>query len=258
MSTQLNVKNIKFSFDKNTLLYLYIRHKSVFISLAIIVVCFFLFLFFILPQLQSFLTLSDQTRQLSLRNQKIQQNITFLQNLNQQDLSSKLTLAKGALPSEKDYAGIILAISSAASIASVSVDDFGFAVGDLSTPSGNISSSPSIPITLNIGGGFDGARRFLSALSKTTPLSEVTLVQQSGNASTITVFFYYKPFVKPAFVEDVLLTPFSQADTALFTSLASFSSPTVSQTIPSYTLLQEKIAIPSSGPTGSSASSSAR
>lgn len=256
MNTKLNVKNIKFSFDKNTFLHLYIRHKSVFISLSIIVVCFFLFLFFILPQLQSFLSLSEQTRQLSLRNQKIQQNITFLQNLNKQDLSSKLTLAKGALPSEKDYAGIILAISSAASTASVSVDDFGFAVGDLSTPSGNVSSSPSIPIVLNIGGGFDGARRFLSALSKTTPLSEVTLVQQSGNASTITVFFYYKPFVKPPFVEDVLLKPFSQADIALFTSLASFSSPTVSQIIPSFSSLQEKISTPSSGTVP--ASSSAR
>ena len=189
--------------------------------IGIILVCIFLFIFLIVPQIQDIFLENAKSKKLERRVDIIKQNTSFLSSLPPDTVNTDTQVALSALPVQKDYAGIIESIASAASMASVSVDDFTFGVGSLATPSARIAS-PTIQVKLHINGGFEGSKRFIQELSKSAPLSEISFVQTSASSSELTVVFFYRPLTSIRFSEDISLKPLSSSDQELLTTLSSW------------------------------------
>src|SRR3989344_6306957 len=180
--------------DKGTYKILYYRYKAFIIPILTILVCLVVVVKFIIPQINSFFSLNEERKLLSAKIAILKANADFLANLNEDDLDLKLQIVSAALPAEKDFTGILNAVSKTANDSRVSVDDYLLSIGDLSIKSAQVSQAPSIKILLKVNTGLDGTQRFLNELNNSLPISEVSSVQTGGNSSSISTIFYYKPF----------------------------------------------------------------
>lgn len=236
------------SFERVNYKILYYRYKPYLISLIIAFVCLLVFLQVIIPQVQDLASIDKESQLIREKINTLKKNTNYLSSLDESDLDSKLKVVSSALPPEKDFAAIIGAIGKAANESSVSVDDYSFQVGELSTKSASFSTKPSIAITLRITGGLDGCQRFLKELNKSLPLSEVASVQLGGDSCSITTMFYFKPFSPLIFNNEVVLPPFAQKEQALIAKLSLWYRPLEEnlpiqfiQSSPSATLRKEEL-----------------
>lgn len=214
----------EFNLDQNTIKILYTRYKEFLLPIIIILVCVFLFLKLIIPQIQELLLERNQASEAREKIAVLKKNLNILSKIDEGDQNLKLQVAASALPAEKDFAGILNAISTASNKAGVFAGDFTFQVGELSTKSAQTKVLPSLNLTLNIQSGVSGLRRFLSELSKTLPVSEVQDVRVGSNLSTVTINFYYKPLSFKKFNYDTPLKPLSSQNSALLKKISSWQS----------------------------------
>lgn len=213
----------KRTFDQSTFRILYYRYKEYIPYAATMLVAIALFLGFIIPQMQQWFFLKSQTEVLNEKIAILEKNRIFLESLNETDLDKKLQTVSAALPSEKDFSGILAALSEAAASSGVVLGDYSFQVGDLSV-SNKTTDKPAIEIILRINAGVMDSKRFLDRLSHSLPLSEVTTLRSEENSSSITTVFYYKPLPKLTLDNNRILQPLSQKDNTLIKKLSSFTS----------------------------------
>ncbi len=185
----------KINIGVETLRIIYSRYKKYMIYWGVILVCFFVFVFFVVARIIEIPKLSKE-RSVELGKFKIlNNNLTLLRAISESDLDSKFEVASKALPSNKDFQGIINAISLASSKSGASLNDYSFYVGDLSKGSDVKSGFPFVKLTLTLKGTPRQTVSFLKNLSETFPLSEVESITQKGGTVSITTFFYYKSAV---------------------------------------------------------------
>ncbi len=221
----------KINVDSETFWFLYKRYKEYLLPVGVILACVLLLFFIIIPQFQMFLDTQQQAKVESGKLLVLRNNLNLLTNMDESRLDSQLQIASGALPSTKDFAGILNGISVSANKAGVFLGNYQFQVGDISKPSVNVQSFPSIQLSLTINGGIDGAMRFMSELYKTVPLSEITSVKVSNANSEISILFYYRPFPPLGFNNSAPIVSVSQEGSALITNLSSWNNAvTVDQT----------------------------
>lgn len=192
----MNEKNKKVNIDNVFFKLIYRRNKDFFLSVVAIFLSLFLFFQFVLPQISELQAMSEEEKAVKERIEVLNYNFQFFNQMDSQNLDQDLLTASSALPLQKDFAGVLVAVSRAAGTAGVGLDDFSFRVGDLSTPSGalTVTSAPAIEIELTIRGDIVKAKGFIQKLSEALPLSGVVIVQNSGQSSTIATNFYYRPF----------------------------------------------------------------
>lgn len=236
-----SLKSFQHLFDQSTMQILYNRYKSYILPVVIMVCSLVLFITFIIPQVQHFLSLGNEENTAREKITLLESNIDFLSSLDEKNLDAQLQTVVSALPAEKDFVGVMSAISQASAIAGVAVGDFSFQLGDLSlvpsdsSPTVNetvVATRPAIEIVLNINGGIDAGKRFIKELSNRLPLSEIRQVEISEKSSNIIVEFYYKPFPKIRFEEASKLSPLSQTDLSLIEKLSSMESFSDSSLVP--------------------------
>ena len=182
-------------FNQNLLAFFYIKYKAFVLPSSIILACICAFLFGIIPQLQIYFSNQDTVKSDQETISVIQENINTLALLKEADVNENLALTSTALPIEKDFTGILNAISSAASIANVGLGDYTFEVGDILGKNSAIQNGQlTIQITLSIIGDLASVQRFIDTLDKEFPLSEVTSIHNHGSTGAdITAIFFYKP-----------------------------------------------------------------
>lgn len=218
--------NQKITFEQGTYKILFYRFKALIIPLTTIVVCFFIFLNVIIPQLQDFFLLKEEEQQMHKKISILKDNLNFLSTMDESALDSKLKVINAALPLEKDYLGILNAIVKASNNAGVYVDDYSFQVGELSTKSAQTTvDNPSINLLLTVNGSIEKNKRFLNELNKSLPLSEVTSVQMNRNSTTIRLVFYYKFFSSLKFDSYSTLRYLNKKELSLIEKLSSWHSP---------------------------------
>lgn len=205
---------------------LYYRYQSFVTPLVTIFVCFLLFWFVVLGQIQSWFAMRDAITVNAQDLSVMHQNLDMVNKLNDAQLDATLKTATSALPTEKDFTGIISSLQSAASIAGTSLDDYTFQLGDLSglDAQGRLSQ---LPIQLNVvlKGGVVEAQRFIHQLKNQLPLADATAVVVNQNSSvTVTVIFYYAQLPKITFVNTNPLPVLSSGDQQLLGSLTAISS----------------------------------
>lgn len=209
--------------DQSVLHILYIKYKVYLLPFGIILLCVILFFSFVMPQFQTYFNTRDEVAADETTIAHLNQNLATLQGLNPEQIKTNLAIAEAALPIEKDYAGILNAISEAASSANVSIGDYSFQIGDIysKNPSTAINGQLPVDIALTISGTLDDAQNFMAALNKEFPLSEVASIStRNGNGSEIKATFFYNPLPPIQFSPTFLIQPISPVQQKLMISLA--------------------------------------
>ncbi len=215
----------------NTVQFWYYRFKDsvyytwflVFVSLL---VSFIIIFQVIIPQLTSWFSITNEVIALREKISVMNQNINFVNNVDPALLNNQLQTAQSALPAEKDFGGVVSALSDAAILSGVSLSDYTFSVGEVASESAKISN---VDVELVIEGTFDGTVRFLSEIEKKLPLAEIITAQGDNNSTTMKLKFYQKAYPKVVFHEDQPLQPLTDSQTALLRELSTWqrSAPAV-------------------------------
>lgn len=219
MKKELKFSTIKYGISQNPIMVIYESYKEYLLTIGIIIICLILFAKFIIPQVQDLLLINGQKKELEGKIRVLKNNIYFLSSLDESDLDSKLQVATGALPSEKDFAGVLNAIQISSARSGVSLGDFTFKVGELSTKSAGLKKEPGMEVTLTVRGGIDNIKRFVVELSKASPISQVSSIDVSGNSAVIITVFNYKPFSPTAFNGSSPINPLTTKDLNLLETL---------------------------------------
>ncbi|RJQ37110.1 hypothetical protein C4559_03970 [Candidatus Microgenomates bacterium] len=213
------MRDVKINFDENTYRILYHRYKELIWPLLIIFVCFGLFLKVIIPQFQEFLSMREEEKVLNKKIITLRSNLDYLSKMDDSNLDSQVKIVSSVLPFEKDFVGVLSAISFAAGKSGIKVGDFSLQIGSLSL-SNQIALKPSLDVSLTVSGGVEGVKRFLKELANVSPVSDASTVQLAGNMSTLSLSFYYKPL--PSFVFDYY-TPIKSLSKAQKSTLEKIS-----------------------------------
>lgn len=215
----------KISIDKYTFLFLYRKYKDYIVPIVTLIVAFLLLLEITIPTLNN---LSTREQELKFEKDKLttlQNNLQILTQLNNQTLNDQLAIVTSALPSEKNFAEILNAVSISANKSGVFLGDYEFQVGDLSKTIIPQKGFPSLPLSLIINGNANSAAKFISELYRSFPISEVTDIELNGNRATLGTVFYYKPFNQTKPDETIVLSGLSAADLKIIRDMSSWNNP---------------------------------
>lgn len=207
-------------------------YKDNILPLAVILICIIVLFFVVVPQFQQYLNSNAQFKQETQKLEILKNNYNFLSNLDEGKSDKDLETLSQALPSNKDFAGIMNAISVAASKTGVSIGDFNFSLGDLNKATVVTSSYPSIKISINLGANVQSISKFIEELYKTVPLSEVVSIKTSNNVSDLEILFYYKPFPPQNISDETPVTPLSYQDSSLIKEVYSWNNSGVNALLP--------------------------
>jgi len=214
----------KVNIDSTTFWFLYRRYKEYLLPVGVILVCILLFLLVIIPQFQNFLDTQGQAKSEANKLIILKNNLNLLTNMDESQLDSQLQIVSVALPPNKDFEGILNGISVAANRAGVFLGDYEFQVGDITKPSLNAQSFPSLQLSLTINGGVSGITKFMAEIYKTVPLSEITGVKVTSTTSEITILFYYKPFPPLGFNDSTPINSVSSQGLSTISNLSSWNN----------------------------------
>jgi hypothetical protein len=181
--------------NQSTYRILVYKYKLFAIPVGVIICCIILFVVVLVPQIRQWYATQQQIALSEQRLEVLTENLNLANKIDGIAADQYLQLVSKALPSDKDFVDILNAISNAAIEALTPLNDYGFAVGNLSGDAQSIQSS--LPVTITIGGGLADVRRFAVSLQHQLPLSDITEIHiGANNTAQLTINFYYKPFPK--------------------------------------------------------------
>jgi hypothetical protein len=147
---------------------------------------------FVLPQLESWITLQSQVKSAQKELSVLQANQRIVGSIDQVSLNKQFDISTKALPYEKDYSGIISAIDLATLESSVIRDDYSFSVGNLSTQSAKLADNESISFQLSVSGELSDIKNFLASIKQKLPLSEIVSFSYQGTVADLSIIFFYR------------------------------------------------------------------
>lgn len=230
-----NMPNGKVSIDELVIKALYYRFKDFIVPVSTIGICILLWMFLIIPQIQSWLTMRDQVAGDSDKLTVLKQNLQTITSLDDKTLDANLDLASRALPTDKDFVGVLRAISSAAAAAGSILGDYSFQIGDLTGSSQAKQAQQPLQLTISLKGDLSTAKRFVEEIKSQLPLSDVTEVSVNTNGTlAVTLVFYYAPLPKITFDDTVPLVTLSKKDQEVLKllDLGSNTNPSLTPALP--------------------------
>ena len=218
-------KNKKTNIDLNTLSLLYEHYRDFLIPFGVIIASILVFLFVVIPQVNFYLKSKDQEKLELTKLQNLQSSIAVLKSMDEAELNNNIENLSAALPLNKDFAGVIGAVSAVSVKTGVSVMDFSLQVGDLQKNTSS-ASFPSIPVSIKLSGPYSLILNYITEMYKTSPLSETLAFKIEGDAAVVTQSFYYKTFSKTVIDENASLFSLSESEKSLLTTITSWNSST--------------------------------
>lgn len=210
--------------DADVLKFLYLKYKAYVIPLVVILVSWFVFFRFIVPQIQSVLAAKSEVDASEQTIAIMTQNYNTLASLNDATLQNQLKLADTALPSEKDFAGILMAISNAAGASGAIVNDYSFQIGSLgsTTTSAAADADQTVELTLTLKGTMDQTKKFIQELGKQMPISEVISYSMIATSSiSINANFFFSTMPKVTFAATQPISILTASQKKILTDLGS-------------------------------------
>jgi hypothetical protein len=243
----ININNSrKINLDVENILVLYKHYKDFLLPIGVILVSILVIIYIIFPQVQQYFNSANLLKAEQQKLETLTNNYNFLLLLNDAKTNSDFNLLSSALPPQKDFAGIIDAISYVSAKTGVAVGDFQFSLGNLSTVNFGGTAYPSTKININLEGSPKSIAGFINELSKTVPVAETTIINISNSDGVITVLFYYKPFPSRNISDQTAIVPLSTRDTTLIKEVSAWNF-----------VGQPALALTPSSPASESATSSA-
>lgn len=214
----------KTNINKELIIVLYKKNKEYLLPIGIVIICLLLFSFVIIPQIYSLFDLKAEAKQESKKLNILKTNYANLLNMNDTTLKSQYDVSSSVLPVGKDFAGILNAVSIAASKAEVSIGAFEFSVGDISKPPTSVKKFPILELSLNLDGDANGASRFIKELYKTAPISEIITLKTYYSSISTTINFYYKAVPPVSFKGETPIKLLSGADLTVFNKISKWEN----------------------------------
>lgn len=221
----------KFKVNRSTLIYLYRKHKDYIIPIALVIVSFILFLKVTIPTLNN---LSNREQEVKFEKEKLatlKNNLKILSELNELTLDSQLSLVSDALPTEKNFAGVLNAVSVSANKSGIFLGDYEFQVGDLSKTITPLKGLPFLQLSLVTTGDANATARFVKELYRSFPISEITNIEVNGARATLSTTFYYRPVSFGKTDEYNPLSSFSKGDLDIMRDLSTWNNPRILEEI---------------------------
>lgn len=160
---------------------------------------------FVLPQLETWSVMNQEAQVTRQHIATINDNIAYLQTLQDSDVEEGLKTAGAALPTDPDFSGAMQAILASSINSGVQLDQFNFSVGTVATKSAQTSKDlKSMDIRISVKGDGKAVKDFIASMYEYLPLSSITtaLSGTSGEASTeIALSFPSKPLPDAPFLK---------------------------------------------------------
>lgn len=229
---------LKFDLKQLRVLLLTFRYSQYFpvvLPSVIIIICVGIVLLFFVPQVNSWFSIQDEIQQTQERISKAKNNLELLQSSNTQNVDADFYAATAALPPQKDFAVILTALTNAASVAQITMDDFSFAIGEVSQDSeASVSAGQqrSVPVVANengmfpvrvsitAGGTLTGVNAFVREIEEKLPLTQVESVDFTEGKAQVSLTFFTRPFPEIIFNETEPISVLSPQDRLLLQKLS--------------------------------------
>lgn len=213
----------KINTDIKSLELIYARNKPFIIPIVVILVCIALFIKVELPLFGNLQQVLEDSKKASQELESLKKDLQVIESLDGKTLDSQLDIANNALPANKNFSAILNAVYLTAQKTGVILGEFTFQVGDLDKPDEGVSN-PVITLSLSLDGDIRVINSFVEIISKTLPLSDISLVKSSNKASTVNLLFYYKPLMKNLPGKDLKIGVVSEENLSLLSELAAFNN----------------------------------
>lgn len=212
--------------ELNALKLLYNHYKEFIIPFFVILASILLFGRITLPAFIDLFDVIEEQKLATQRLDNVRNKISLLKSIDDSTLDLQLAIVARALPIEKDFSGVLYAISDASSKAGISVGDFKLEVGSLSKLE-DTGKFLTYDLNLTLNGDIGARNDFIDRIRRALPLSEVTNISIRQDASTVRIHFYYKPVsVSQLTRDDTLpLSIVSAKGLSLIKQLSTFSIP---------------------------------
>lgn len=214
----INLKSLKLIFNQN---------KPYVLPVVIVIISIIIFFQFVIPQFGTFLAISKEAKEVSLKLETAKENLQILTNINEETLDSQVKILSQALPLNKDFAGMLNAIYSAAQKTGVRLGSFSLKIGDLAKPE-NSDDFPLVNVSLPISSGVNAVNSFVDVITRSVPLSKIYFVRISNLSSMVSLSFYYKPLGNSSYNQDDV-SPVSQKGLTLIDKLSKFENTSLTQ-----------------------------
>ena len=215
---------MKKSIDIATLNIIYKKYREHIIYLGIIMVCFLVFVFLTIPKISQIGVVRQERKTAEEKLKVLKNNMSILQNTDDNLLELQLQAVSEALPESKDFEGILNAISLASSKSGASLNDYKFGVGALSDSTTPAAGYPYVQLTLDIRANQAQSIAFLKSISETIPLSQITNVTETSGSTSVDMLFYYKSSIPEDLSKSAALTSISQKDKDLISIISTWNT----------------------------------
>ena len=214
----------KINIDVETLRIIYKKYKKHITYGGIIFVCIIVFLLFVISNILQLPSIKE-TRDLEIKKRDaLLKNLKTISLIDSSILDSEFEIATQALPEDKDFEGIINAISIAASKAGVSLNDYDFEVGSITDAQASVGGYPFLKLVLSVRADPETLTIFLDNLATTIPLSEVINIEHNSGLSSVTTVFYYKPYSPSNATDEAELNQLTAKEKELLDTISGWNS----------------------------------
>lgn len=181
---------------------------SIAVSGMLLFVCFFMLVRVILPQIESLNATNRQVVETRSKISILTDNIRIINSYDSGKVTTDAQTAITALPSDQDFMGILQAVSSAASNAGISLEDYSFSLGNLSNAA---KGAKLVPVSMKVGakGSIEAVKNFIHELNTKLPVATITSIDGSSQTIDVLITFYSKSLPKVALSEDTVTKPLS-------------------------------------------------
>jgi hypothetical protein len=210
-------------YNSKSLRLLYYRYKdspyfSLGLHIGIILIAIMLLLWVVLPQIQEWFSIRNETVVTQERIKTIRGNTQYALSYDGAQLENQVMLASTAIPPEKEFINILSAITASALNAKVSLLDYDFAVGELSKTVKEETQYPT-KVELTVIADILQITNFIKELEEKIPLSRAELIEINENNSVITINFAYVPYPEVQFVDSQPIQPLTDQQRVLLETL---------------------------------------
>lgn len=220
----INITNSKkVNLDKEAAQTVFRHYKDNILPIVVILGCILILFFVIVPEFKQFLVVQQQLKEETEKLQLFKNNYNFLSNLDEAQTEKDYEVMSRILPPNKDFVGIMNAISISSQKTGVSVGDFDFSLGNLDKTTVD-AVLPTIKININLIGNAQAIAKFITELYKTAPISEVTTIKATGDVASLEIRFYYKPFPPLNISDEAPVVPYSSQTLSLMKQLNSWNN----------------------------------
>lgn len=201
------------------------KYKSFLMPLIFFSASFFLVFRIILPQFSS---ISESKLQISQKQKDLDDAKLTYQTLSTlPDITDKISTATLALPTSKDFASMLAAVSEAISEADAMLEGFSIKVGGVygkAVVQNAVSAEyPTLNLTVRITySNALSAKLFAQSLQKKLPISEIKKISASASSGSVELSFYYKPISQVAISKIEKIPPFTPREQSLMEQLEGF------------------------------------